>query len=603
MPALSLPSLPIKIALPEAAPRPKNGDSSSSLTKDASFSDAMKNNDAQVVVMNGRNTSVDRPEPAKSPRSGSQSKDRISDNATDNSKDDSSDTPHSLLDSKDTAASLTKEKNSADLEQQKPALTETDNIYTVSEEGALVITVTQLLATMAATIQSGDNASATLDTKCPQDNSIKDAITPDNFILTPALTQELTPTFLSTTLSSHSANQMPSDALMSLNQQTAPSDVSTLQQLSIEQEITSHLTSSSTNTVVTPTLLPQSIGTNAASSLPENLIANDSSTPTDALLHELTPAPVAANVAIDSTVNTVIAPTGTIPKPVSIKNVPASSNKTVDEKNTLTTDAPIHDSLLIDDLLPTEAKEFKTQHVGDKENATISPLPLPTTSTPAMQTVIAQLHQNQAKGELPAVQDGIQNQISDRSLSDQTPAAMPLAPLQVNSLSTPATAAANNPSPHLNPMDRAVAQQVSRSLIQHLPSGDKMMVLRLTPPELGTVRIELIEHQGVLSARLHAEDDGVRHALEKALPFMRQELRASDAPIREVNVGDQSRFDQAPSDQQGRNAQGQSPNQRPRPNEPVFTVEGGSVPREIPAPISERKLGGQVDNLGVNALA
>ncbi len=151
-----------------------------------------------------------------------------------------------------------------------------------------------------------------------------------------------------------------------------------------------------------------------------------------------------------------------------------------------------------------------------------------------------------------------------------------------------------------NPMERAVAQQIGRAIVQHLPNGERMMVLRLTPPELGTVRIEVIERQGVMSARLHAEDDGVRLALERTLPQMRQELRASDAPIRELTLTDQSQFQRPDGQDQTQRQQDQQAERRQR------TGEGFSLDlvRDEPlvAPRS-RDLGIRVDANGVDALA
>ena len=87
--------------------------------------------------------------------------------------------------------------------------------------------------------------------------------------------------------------------------------------------------------------------------------------------------------------------------------------------------------------------------------------------------------------------------------------------------------------------DRALAQQVSRAIVQQTVDGQRVLQLRLTPPELGTVRIELVEHRGVLQVRLGAEDDGVRAALERALPGLRQDLRAANAPIAGLDLVDQ----------------------------------------------------------------
>lgn len=93
------------------------------------------------------------------------------------------------------------------------------------------------------------------------------------------------------------------------------------------------------------------------------------------------------------------------------------------------------------------------------------------------------------------------------------------------------------PAPVANPMERAVAQQVSRALLREGADGLRL-TLRLTPPELGTVRIEIVERAGILQAHIHAEDDAVRVALERQLPQLRQDLRSHDAPVRDVHLGD-----------------------------------------------------------------
>ncbi len=62
------------------------------------------------------------------------------------------------------------------------------------------------------------------------------------------------------------------------------------------------------------------------------------------------------------------------------------------------------------------------------------------------------------------------------------------------------------------------------------------MVFRLTPPELGTVRIELHATAEGFSASLHSDDPAVRAALDRMLPSMRQELRSHDSPLRELGL-------------------------------------------------------------------
>jgi flagellar hook-length control protein FliK len=154
-----------------------------------------------------------------------------------------------------------------------------------------------------------------------------------------------------------------------------------------------------------------------------------------------------------------------------------------------------------------------------------------------------------------------------------------------------------------NAMEKAVSHQITKALVQHLPNGDRMMVLRLTPPELGTVKIEVVERQGVFSARIHAEDDGVRLALERFLPSMRQDLRASDAPIRELTLSDQAQFQRSFADGQQSHQQDarQSGNRRQGDDTPRFSLDGPtSEPIAIPVTAA---LGGRVGQSWVDARA
>ncbi len=157
-----------------------------------------------------------------------------------------------------------------------------------------------------------------------------------------------------------------------------------------------------------------------------------------------------------------------------------------------------------------------------------------------------------------------------------------------------------------NAMEKALSHQVSKALIQNMPNGDRVLVMRLTPPELGTVKIEVIERMGVLTAKLHAEDDGVRLALERFLPSMRQDLRASDAPIRELSLSDQTQFQRSFADSQNQQQPQQdadsSSNRRSRADEPHFSIEGIRNETVTPAR-SGAPLGGRVSLSEVNALA
>ena len=182
--------------------------------------------------------------------------------------------------------------------------------------------------------------------------------------------------------------------------------------------------------------------------------------------------------------------------------------------------------------------------------------------------------------------------------------AAPAAPTTVTRPMSETVMAQNTLAANGNAMEKVLSHQVSKALVQHLPNGDRVLVMRLTPPELGTVKIEVIERMGVLTAKLHAEDDGVRLALERFLPSMRQDLRASDAPIRELSMSDQTQFQRSFADGQNQQQQQQnaeSSNRRARADEPRFNTDGArqdtvTAPRSAP-------LGGRVSMSEVNALA
>jgi flagellar hook-length control protein FliK len=156
-----------------------------------------------------------------------------------------------------------------------------------------------------------------------------------------------------------------------------------------------------------------------------------------------------------------------------------------------------------------------------------------------------------------------------------------------------------------NPVERAVAHQVSRAIIQHLPDGGARMVMRLTPPELGTVRIEFLMRDGVVTARLLAEDDGVRQALDRALPQMRNEVR-TEHPTVDITV---DRSDQRQSWQDGnsRHEQRHDPQggneRRPREGDEHFSLDLEAPQIETVVRRVDQALGGRVSARAVDAFA
>jgi len=149
-----------------------------------------------------------------------------------------------------------------------------------------------------------------------------------------------------------------------------------------------------------------------------------------------------------------------------------------------------------------------------------------------------------------------------------------------------------------NAGDRMIARQVERALLSERPSGERVLQLRLTPPELGTVRVEIVEHQGRITVKLGAEDNGVRHSLERALPLLRQELRQSDAPITELTMADQSWFGQ----QHGQTQHEHDGQRRGNRAGPRFSINGMEAPDATPTR-EDIRLGGTISADQVNARA
>ncbi|MCK6488348.1 MAG: flagellar hook-length control protein FliK, partial [Planctomycetes bacterium] len=109
--------------------------------------------------------------------------------------------------------------------------------------------------------------------------------------------------------------------------------------------------------------------------------------------------------------------------------------------------------------------------------------------------------------------------------------ATPPAPLEARPV-TAATPVLRASPP--TPVERAIAGQITRQLVHTEANGDRTLVIRLTPAELGTVRIELREHNGTLTAHLRVEDEAVGRAIDRMLPSMRQDLRGQDSPLADV---------------------------------------------------------------------
>ena len=85
-------------------------------------------------------------------------------------------------------------------------------------------------------------------------------------------------------------------------------------------------------------------------------------------------------------------------------------------------------------------------------------------------------------------------------------------------------------------LTRAVAGHMIRE-VSLLRSGENAtLTIRLTPPELGVLRISVRNEAGVLTTDLHSPNEAVRHLLESSLPALREHLNGAGIEISRFTV-------------------------------------------------------------------
>ncbi len=169
-----------------------------------------------------------------------------------------------------------------------------------------------------------------------------------------------------------------------------------------------------------------------------------------------------------------------------------------------------------------------------------------------------------------------------------------------------APARSQGPAPsELAPPERALTAQISRGLLQQGIDGERTLSLRLTPPELGTVRVEVTEQAGSLHVRISAEDEGVRAALERGINAIRQDLRAANAPVADLQLADDHleffHHEQDRGDGTHPGAQGHGQGRRGS-GAPRFSLEPEATDGATPIP-ARAALHQRVDAAGVDARA
>ena len=122
-------------------------------------------------------------------------------------------------------------------------------------------------------------------------------------------------------------------------------------------------------------------------------------------------------------------------------------------------------------------------------------------------------------------------------------------------------------------------QRVARAF-EAMGSRNGVVRLRLHPPELGSLRLEITVRNGVMTARVEAETQTARNMLLDNLPVLRERLAQQDIKIEQFNVDLTDRSPGGPSDQTADFAEshGRPKGDRPARAKADADVEGESTP-------------------------
>ncbi|MCC6492873.1 MAG: flagellar hook-length control protein FliK, partial [Pirellulales bacterium] len=123
-------------------------------------------------------------------------------------------------------------------------------------------------------------------------------------------------------------------------------------------------------------------------------------------------------------------------------------------------------------------------------------------------------------------------------------------------------------------IDRARFVQRVEGAVRAAHQRDGTIQVRLSPPELGNLRIELALHHGVMTAKLEVETPAVRNALLDSLPQLRERLAQQDIRVEKFDVdvrrdfngsaGQRGPFDRPDSQPRQPRPDGRMPAGRPR---------------------------------------
>jgi len=142
----------------------------------------------------------------------------------------------------------------------------------------------------------------------------------------------------------------------------------------------------------------------------------------------------------------------------------------------------------------------------------------------------------QAKAEAPSNVEEASKGLSEFTIDSQSSISVS------EPISTQADAVADGETASVKSPVQSVGEQILDSVQASLTQGDRQLVVRLDPPELGSVTVRFQEQDGQISAVLEVSKDQIRQEVEQALPQVLRGLQEANVLIRrvEVVVADQS---------------------------------------------------------------
>lgn len=180
----------------------------------------------------------------------------------------------------------------------------------------------------------------------------------------------------------------------------------------------------------------------------------------------------------------------------------------------------------------------------------------PTAAFSATLVQQAQAVADAQRGDTLTAQQGLERQGSDSSLFTNLGhnATSGNATSGTASASAAASAAGASATATLTPQVGMAewGQSLGQQVVRMAQRGDQQVELRLHPAELGPLSVSLkMGDQQQANLQFFSAHGAVRHALEAAIPQLREALADSGISLGETSVGEQDQFQQQSGEQQG----------------------------------------------------